>query len=306
MKKMILTKDLTRRFDGTVAVDRLNLEIAEGEIFGLLGPNGAGKTTTVRLLSCLIAPTSGEAIINGYKVGQDDMQIRRIVGILTESPGLYERLDAYTNLEFYANLYEVENAPKQVERYLNMLGLWERRKEAVARFSKGMKQKLAIARALIHEPKVLFLDEPTAALDPEASKVVRDFIEELKGEGRIIFLCTHNLDEAQRLCDRIGVLKTQLIAVDTPENLQRQMFGRRMLIRLRQLTPEMMAAVRSLNLATALEQADNQLILSLGDPETATPIIVRRLVESGGDILQVTELKHSLEEIYLNLIKEAQ
>ncbi len=303
---MILTKDLTRRFDGTVAVDRLNLEIAEGEIFGLLGPNGAGKTTTVRLLSCLIAPTSGEAIINGYKVGQDDMQIRRIVGILTESPGLYERLDAYTNLEFYANLYEVENAPKQVERYLNMLGLWERRKEAVARFSKGMKQKLAIARALIHEPKVLFLDEPTAALDPEASKVVRDFIEELKGEGRIIFLCTHNLDEAQRLCDRIGVLKTQLIAVDTPENLQRQMFGRRMLIRLRQLTPEMMAAVRSLNLATALEQADNQLILSLGDPETATPIIVRRLVESGGDILQVTELKHSLEEIYLNLIKEAQ
>jgi ABC-2 type transport system ATP-binding protein len=300
---MIITKDLTRRFNGNVAVDRLNLEVAEGEIFGLLGPNGAGKTTTER--TCLIAPTSGEATINGYRVGTDDKTIRGIVGVLTESPGLYERLDAYTNLEFYADLYDVENPAKQVEKYLNMLDLWERRKEPVAGFSKGMKQKLAIARALIHEPKVLFLDEPTSALDPQAAKVVRDFVEELKHQGRTIFLCTHNLDEAKRLCDRIAVVKTRLVALDTAENLEHSMFGRRTQIRLRQVTPAMAEAIRQIEGVQRVEQANGQLTVALADPEAVNPLIVRALVGLGADIIQVSEQEHSLEEVYLNLIKEA-
>lgn len=302
---MIQIRELTRTFGKNVAVDHLTLEVAEGEIFGLLGPNGAGKTTTVRMLTCLIAPTSGEASIAGLRVGRDDMEIRRHVGILTESPGLYDKLSAYDNLDFYARLYGVADPAAQVEKYLTMLGLWDRRNEAAVTFSKGMKQKLAIARALIHEPKVLFLDEPTSALDPEAAKIVRDFIEELKGEGRTIFLCTHNLDEAQRLCDRIGVLKTRLIAVDTPANLERRLFGRRLLVRLRQVTPEMINAVRALDQVTEVEETDGRLTISAPDPEAVTPLVVRRLVQLGADVLQVNELEHGLEETYLSLMKEA-
>ena len=208
---MIRTEALTKQFPGSqkgtaiMAVDGLTLEIKEGEAFGFLGPNGAGKTTTVRMLTCLIGPTSGRATVNGLEVGRDDTAIREQVGILTESPGMYDRLSAEKNLTIFAKLYGVKDIQGQVQKYLRLLGLWERRADEVGSFSKGMRQKLAIARALLHEPKVLFLDEPTSGLDPEAAKLVRDFIAELKTEGRTIFLCTHNLDEADRLCERIGI-----------------------------------------------------------------------------------------------------
>ena len=205
---MIKTENLTKQFKTTLAVDQLTLEVKEGEVFGFLGPNGAGKTTTVRMLTSLIVPTSGTAVVNGCVLGKDDTQIRRTVGILTETPGMYDNLSAEYNLRIFAGLYEVKDVPGQVEKYLRMLGLWERRFDEVGTFSKGMKQKLAIARALLHEPRMLFLDEPTTGLDPEAAHLVRDFIDELRKEGRTIFLCTHNLDEADRLCDRIGVFKT--------------------------------------------------------------------------------------------------
>src|SRR3972149_3721036 len=156
---MIETHDLTRRFDANLAVDRLTLDVRDGEIFGFLGPNGAGKTTTLRMLSALIAPTSGTARVAGYALGEQDQDIRRRGGILTEAPGLYDRLSAAYNLEFFAGLYEVDDIHGQVERYLRLLGLWERRHEAAGTFSKGMRQKLAIARALLHEPELLFLDE---------------------------------------------------------------------------------------------------------------------------------------------------
>ena len=302
---MIETHGLSKRFNGLLAVDSLNMHVDEGEVFGFLGPNGAGKTTTVRMLACLIAPSAGEAIVNGLRVGQDNTAIRRCVGVLTESPGLYETLSAYQNLAFYADLYEVENSKKQVEKYLRMLDLWERRNEAVAGFSKGMKQKLAIARALIHEPTVLFLDEPTAALDPEASKIVRDFIVELKSEKRTIFMCTHNLDEAERLCDRIAVLKTHLIAVDTPENLRRQLFGRKTVIHLKTVEQHMIAAVRELDFVQSVQQADHALLVTLSDPEEQNPIIVQKLVQMGAQVQFVNELKHSLEDVYLTLVKEA-
>ena len=302
---MIVTKDLTKRFDETLAVDRLNLEIAEGEIFGILGPNGAGKTTTVRMLSCLIAPSEGEAHVGGHSVAENPTQIRRMVGLLTESPGMYEKLDAFTNLAFFANLYEVADVESQVERYLRQLGLWGRHTEPVAQFSKGMKQRLAIARALIHEPKVLFLDEPTAGLDPQAAKSVRDEIQELKGQGRTILLCTHNLAEAEQLCDRIAVLRSRLVALDTPENLRRGLSGRRTAVRLREVGPDVAQSIQDLDFVSGVTQEGNRLLITLQDPDEQNPIIVRRLVELGADVQQVAEQAHTLEETYLSLIEEA-
>ncbi len=304
MTVMIETQDLTRQFNGKLAVDRLTVEVRQGEVFGFLGPNGAGKTTTVRMLACLIRPTSGAARINGYEVGRDNQQIRRICGILTETPGLYEKLSAQANLLYFARLYDVEDPDAQVRKYLQMLGLWDRRDEPVGTFSKGMRQKVAIARALVHEPRLLFLDEPTAALDPEAAKTVRDFIEELKGEKRTIFLCTHNLDEAERLCDRIGVIRQRLIALDTPDGLRRSLFGRQTEVQLAEVTPPMVEAVRSLDFVSHVKQDNNRLLISLADPEAQNPIIVERLVSAGAKVQYVSEVKHSLEDVYLTLVRE--
>lgn len=301
---MIETVGLTKHFDGRVAVDGLVLTVKPGEIFAFLGPNGAGKTTTVRMLACLIAPTRGEAHVAGYRVGVDNDSIRAQIGILTESPGLYEKLSAYQNLDYFARLYGLsgEERDQALKRYLGMLGLWERRDETVAGFSKGMKQKLAIARALLHEPKIVFLDEPTSALDPEAAKVVRDFIAELKSEGRTIFLCTHNLDEADRLADRIGVMKQRLIQVDTPENLRRRMYGRHIVIRMRSVSDAHVEAVKRLAFARGVERNSDLLQIALDDPDAMTPAVVRALVQAGGEIQAVSEEKHSLEEVYLNLV----
>jgi ABC-2 type transport system ATP-binding protein len=302
---MIQTQNLSKMFNTTLAVDDLNLQVEEGEVFGFLGPNGAGKTTTVRMLTSLIGPTSGTAIVNGYHVGQQDTEIRRTVGILTETPGMYDNLSAEFNLEIYANLYEVEDPKGQVEKYLSMLGLWERRKDEAGTFSKGMKQKLAIARALLHEPRILFLDEPTAALDPEASKLVHDFITELRKEGRTIFLCTHNLDEADRLCDRVGVFKTHLLVVDTPANLRSQLFGRRVVFHLANSNETMASVVQAMSFVREAKVVDNKLLVNLDDPETHNPEIVRALVGAGADIQFVGELRHSLEDVYLQLVKNA-
>jgi len=300
---MIKMENLTKQFDGQLAVDRLSLEIAEGEVFAFLGPNGAGKTTTVRMLTSLITPTSGSAVVLNYKVGEDDQEIRRNVGILTETPGMYDRLSAYRNLYIYARLYEVPDPDKQVAKYLRWLGLWERRNDPVGTFSKGMRQKLAIARALIHEPKVLFLDEPTSGLDPESAKLVRDFVNELKGQGRTIFMCTHNLDEADRLCDRIAVFDTQLRVVDTPNGLRRQLYGRQVVIHLVQVREQEAALIRSMEFIEKVEVVKNKLVVTLSDPEIYNPQIIRRLVEAGAEIQFVGEVKHSLEDIYLQLVK---
>jgi ABC-2 type transport system ATP-binding protein len=302
---MIRTENLTKRFNSTMAVDELNLEVNEGEVFGFLGPNGAGKTTTVRMLTSLIAPTSGRAVVNGFSLGEQDTEIRRTVGILTETPGMYDNLSAEFNLEIYANLYEVKDIKGQVEKYLRMLGLWERRQDEAGTFSKGMKQKLAIARALLHEPRILFLDEPTAALDPEASHLVREFIEELSKEGRTIFLCTHNLDEADRLCDRIAVFKTRLLVLDTPANLRSQLFGRRVVFHLAKADEKLALTVGGLPFVREAKMVENKLLVNLDDPEAHNPEIIRVLVGAGADIQFVGELRHSLEDVYLQLVKNA-
>ncbi len=302
---MITTRGLTKAYDGKVAVQALTMEIRPGEIFGLLGPNGAGKTTTVRMLAALIAPTAGEAFIGGYRLGEQDAAIRRLVGIVTETPGLYERLSARENLQIYARLYGVPHVARQVEKYLRLLDLWDHRDEPVGTFSKGMKQKLALARALVHEPKILLLDEPTSGLDPQMTRIVREFIAGLREQGRTILLCTHNLDEAERLCDRILVLKTRPLALDTPEALRRRLFGRRVIVTLQEVTERVLECVRALDFVRDIQQTDRQLILSLADPERENPLLVRALVEAGASVQFLTEEEHSLEEIYLRLLEEA-
>jgi ABC-2 type transport system ATP-binding protein len=305
---MIRTDGLSKSFAGdkrigqVLAVDNLSLDIQQGEVFGFLGPNGAGKTTTVRMLSALIGPTAGRAWVNNLEVGKQDTAIRGSIGLLTEQPGLYDRLSAEKNLTIYARLYGVRDVPGQVEKYLRLLGLWERRHDPAGSFSKGMKQKLAIARAILHEPATLFLDEPTAGLDPEAAKLVREFVEELKTAGRTIFLCTHNLDEADRLCDRVGVFKQRLIKVDSPGRLRDSLFGRTVEFRLKRVEPALADRVRDFAFVKNVEVEDGRLILALDDPETANPIIVKALVEAGAEVQFVGEVRHSLEDVYLSLI----
>lgn len=306
---MIDLQNLTRKFGNLTAVDNVTLHVEEGEVFGFLGPNGAGKTTTVRMLCCLIGKTSGEARIGNYTIDTEAncLKIRQMVGFLPENVGLYDSLSAYQNLDFYGQLYEVpENKRREnIERLLTLLGIWERKEDAVGTFSKGTKQKIAIARALIHDPQVLFLDEPTANLDPEASKTVRDFILELKKEKRTIFLNTHNLDEAERLCDRIAILKTKLIAVDSPKNLERSLYNRKTIVHLQSVTSSIKAAVEKLGSIKTVRVSDNKLILDIDDPEKDNPEVVNAIVGAGGSIQYVTELRSTLEDVYLKLIREA-
>lgn len=306
---MIDTENLTRKFGNLTAVENVTLHVEEGEVFGFLGPNGAGKTTTMRMLCCLIGKTSGQASIGNFSVDKaaDCLKIRKIVGFLPENVGLYDSLSAYRNLDFYGKLYEVPDTKRQenIERLLRLLGIWERREDAVGTFSKGTKQKIAIARALIHEPQVLFLDEPTANLDPEAARTVRDFILELKRERRTIFLNTHNLDEAERLCDRIAILKTKLIAVDSPKNLERSLYNRKTIVHLESISDTVLAAVKGLGAIKNVRVSDNKLILDIEHPEKDNPDVVRAIVKAGGNIQYVTELRSTLEDVYLKLIRGA-
>ena len=227
MTNMLEVKNLTKKFGEMTAVDSLTFQVAEGEVFGLLGPNGAGKTTTIRMLCCLISKTSGDAQIAGYSIGNDidSLEIRRMIGLVPDNIGLYEELSAFENLDYFGKLYECpeKQRKEKIEYFLKMMELWDKRDQPISDFSKGMKQKVAISRALIHDPKLLFFDEPTANLDPESAKVVREFILKLKTEGKTIFINTHNLDEAQRICDRIGILKTRLLAVNTPDQMEKNL-----------------------------------------------------------------------------------
>ncbi len=302
---MILrTAGLTKRFETITAVDRLDLEVRAGEVFGFLGPNGAGKTTTLRLLCALLAPTAGTAEINGYRLGQDDTKIRASVGILTEHPGLYERLSAEENLDFYARLHGLpaDVRRSRVESLLGLLGLRERARSPVATYSRGMKQKVAIARAILHEPRILFLDEPTTGLDPDAAKTVRDLIVALRAQGRTVFLCTHNLDEADRLCDRIAIFRQRALRVDTPAKLRRELYGAWTEIRARRVRAEDLARVRAIAGVRAATLDDGVLRVDVDDPERTNPAVVRALVEGGAEVAFVTEGRPSLEDVYLKIV----
>ena len=305
MKAVLRTEKLTKRFGDLVAVNAIDLEVGEGEVFGFLGPNGAGKTTTLRLLCALIAPTSGTAEVAGYRLGHDDLKIRASVGILTEQPGLYERQSAWENLVFFATLYGLSpaEARSQAERYLRLMSLWERRAEAVATFSRGMKQKMAIARAALHEPRVLFLDEPTTGLDPDAAKTVREFIVQLRGEGRTVFLCTHNLDEADRLCDRIAFFRHTIIRIAAPDELRAELYGRSTEIRLLPSPrAEDLARVKAVPGVRDAAFENGSIIVTTADPLRTNPLMIRALVDGGAQIAYVTERRPHLEDVYLRIV----
>jgi ABC-2 type transport system ATP-binding protein len=302
----IETHQLTRAFGQRLAVDQLTLSIPVGTVFGFLGPNGAGKTTTVRMLAALIAPSGGSALVNQQPLGSANQAIRHSVGILTETPGLYERLTAAENLLFFGRLYglDLERAKAQTDRYLHMLGLWERRDDKVGGFSKGMRQKIAIARALLHEPAIVFLDEPTAGLDPAASRMVRDFVKELRAEGRTIFLTTHNLPEADELCDLIGIFRTRLLRLDTPARLRADVFGRATRVRLTGAAADWMAAAQALPFVRAVAANDSALAITLDDPDAQNPVLIQALVAAGAPIRYVEPIEHSLEDVYLELVQD--
>jgi ABC-2 type transport system ATP-binding protein len=303
---MIETENLTKKFGDMTAVDSVTLHVDEGEVFGFLGPNGAGKTTTVRMLCCLISKTSGVARIGEYEVGNnaDSLKIRKMIGFVPDNVGLYESLSAYDNLDFYGKLYDCNETQRKenIERFLKMLGLWEKRDVSAGTFSKGMKQKLAIARSLIHDPKVLFMDEPTANLDPESSKTVRDFILKLKKEKKTIFLNTHNLDEAQKICDRIAILNTKLMALGTPQELERSVSGRKTVIQLEQTSDLIMTALKKVT-ARNIAVDGNKLTIDVVDPEKENVAIVDAIVRAGGHVQSVIVVGSTLEDAYLNLVR---
>ena len=303
---MIETEGLTRKFGDLTAVDNVTLRVDQGEVFGFLGPNGAGKTTTVRMLCCLISKTSGTARIADYDVGSDaDSKIRKLIGLVPDNVWLYENISAYKNLDFFGKLYDRTEAQRREsnERFLRMLGLWEKRDAPAGTFSKGMKQKLAVARALIHDPEVLFLDEPTANLDPESAKTVRDFLLELKEQKKTIFLNTHNLDEAQRICDRIAILNTKLMAVGTPEELESRGKGKKTVIQLVRISDAILNAVQRVS-AGNVATSDSRLTIDVKNPEKENPAILRAIFEAGGDVQTATVEGSTLEEAYLQLVRK--
>ena len=301
---MIETENLARKFGELTAVDNLTFNVKEGEIFGFLGPNGAGKTTTIRMLCCLISKTSGTARVGGYEVGKgaDSLKIRKLIGLVPDNVGLYESLSAYDNLDYYGRFYDCPEAERKesIPRFLKMLGLWEKKDDAAGTFSKGMKQKLAIARALVHDPKILFMDEPTANLDPEASIAVRDIILDLKKQKKTIFLNTHNLDEAQRICDRIGILNTRLRAIGTPEELERLVGGRKTVVRVEEASEAVLAAVRKLDASVE----GNKIIIGVTNPDKENPTILDAIFRAGGRIQSVNIVGSTLEDAYLELVRE--
>ncbi len=303
---MIKVENLTKTFGDVIAVDHVSFSIAEGEIFAFLGPNGSGKTTTLRMLSTLISPSSGKIEIDGKDLSKNGSYIRSIIGFLTESPGMYEKISAYENLRFYSSFFDIDDRKKKdnIEEFLKMFDLWNRKDDLVATFSKGMKQKLAIARALIHEPKILFLDEPTSGLDPESAHMVRNFIEDLKRSNTTVFLCTHNLEEASSLSSKVCIIKSKIIKVATLDELQNRNDLRKFEISISEDASQFEEVIKGFEDIAQYEVEGPFIRISLKNFKKNNPIIIRELVKRNADILYFNEIKESLEEIYLNLIKE--
>ena len=305
---MVTATALSRSFHGHAAVEDLSFAVPEGKLFVLLGPNGAGKTTTVRMLLGLIAPTSGSARIAGFDLGAGapaNDRIRAACGLLTETPGFYDRMSAWENLHFFSRLYRIPESGRvaHLENMLRSMDLFDRRHDLVGTFSKGMKQKLAIIRAIFHDPKVIFFDEPTSGLDPEASLMVREMIARLKTEGRTIIVCTHNLDEAERLADLVGILKGRLLLFDSLANLHRTGDTGDVEVELAQPLPHI-AAVASAE--ARLQSTSGSRYLFSGAKRERVPALVRALVAAGAEVVAVRPQPRDLQAVYLDCIKRAE
>ncbi|GIV62776.1 MAG: multidrug ABC transporter ATP-binding protein [Bellilinea sp.] len=307
MNHAIQTNQLTRDFGSLRAVDHLTLEVPAGQIFGLLGPNGAGKTTTIRLLLGLLPPTSGQVRVLGMDPLQQGEAVRSRCGALLEHAGLYERLSAEDNLDVYARIWRMDAASrkKRIQELLEGLGLWERRKETVAEWSRGMKQKLAIARVLLHRPQLVFLDEPTAGLDvPTAAALREDLLRMAAQEGTTIFLTTHNLNEAEKLCAQVAVIRSgQLLAVGSPQELRLRAGQPRLQIIAHGINEQMLAVLRNQPTVSAVKPCNGFLEIALKETAGASEL-VKLLVEQGAEIEEVRKDSASLEEAFLSLLEE--
>ena len=299
---------LSKRFGDRIAFDNISFEIGSGEVFGFLGPNGAGKTTTVRTLSTLIGPSAGSATVAGIPLTPaNGVAIRRRIAVMPEAPGLYLRLSVADNLQCFADLYEVSQPAARIENALEAVNLTERSKDLCGTLSKGLRQRVALARALLSDPRVLFLDEPTSGLDPVAARDVHELIIGLGRGGTTIFLTTHRLEEAERLCDRVAILNTTLRTIGRPEELRERLFARTLAVRtLAPLSDP--ASVFSGLPAVESWHCDGaaSYIISVTDPDAAAPAVARALVAARADIRSIGEARHSLEDVYLELIDEAE
>ena len=300
---MIAARHLSRIFGDRSAVEDVTFDVKAGEIFGLLGPNGAGKTTTLRMIAGLIAPTSGEASVAGVPLTSRTIdRVRQHVGFLTEAPGLWERLSVRTNLLTYARLHQVKDPAATVTSALERFGLADRAESMAVELSKGLKQRVALARTLLHDPPVVLLDEPTSGLDPQSARLVRDMVLDLRKRGHAVIISTHNLDEAERVADRVGVLRRRFLAVATPGELRHRLFGSRVRITIAGDAAAFVGVVASAGAKDVAVAAGNMLTFALEDIEAGTPAIVRALVLAGAPILSVRADDRPLEEVYLALV----
>ena len=301
---MLTASHLTRTFGNRIAVEDLSFGLERGEIFALLGPNGAGKTTTLRMLAGLIGPTSGSIRVDGEEMSRDTApRLRTRIGFLTEAPGLWDRLTVRQNLTVYARLYGLPQPERTVDEALELFGVRDRAGDQAAQLSKGLKQRVALARTLLHKPDIVLLDEPTAGLDPESARDVRELVLRLRGEHRAVLMSTHNLDEVERVADRVAVMRSHLVALDTPAALRSRLFGTRLLVVIGQPAGPFVASVSGPGIADARAQGST-LSIGVDDAAARAPEIVRRLVAAGADIQSVMPDEPTLEQVYLRLVEE--
>ncbi len=300
---VVLAEHLTKRFGDRVAVDDVSFSVARGEVFGFLGPNGAGKTTTVRMLAAVIAPTSGSGRVAGVALEPaNGLEIRQRVAVMPESPGLYGRLTVAENLEFFAGLYGLRDGGARIRQALDAVSLGARANDACGSLSKGLRQRVALARTLLADPAVVFLDEPTSGLDPVATREVHELIDGLRDRGVTVFLTTHRLEEAERLCDRVAILDTTLRTIGRPDELRDRLFAKSLVIR----TAEPVKDPANVFTVRGVEawRADGacRYVLTVNDALAAAPEVARSVVAAGADLLSLTETQHSLEDVYLELV----
>ncbi len=306
---VIRTVALTKVFDGrggqVRAVEALDLEVHKGEVFGLLGPNGAGKTTTVGMLTTRVIPTSGEAWVGGIDVVAHPATAKRVIGVVPQTNTLDRSLDVAENLYFHGLYFgmNARDSHRRTAQLLEQFRLADRAKAGADELSGGMAQRLMVARAIMHEPDVLFLDEPTSGLDPVAARDVYELIGQLRGRGVTIFLTTHRLEEAERLCDRVAILNTTLRTIGRPDELRDQLFAKTLTVRTAAPLPDAGHVFVGLPGVDGWRQDDGQYVLTVTDPSVAAPGVTRALVAANADVLSISESRHSLEDVYLELVE---
>jgi ABC-2 type transport system ATP-binding protein len=303
----IVVRGLTKRFGPRVAFEGLTFEVGAGEVFGFLGPNGAGKTTTVRVLGSLLRPTAGTAEVAGVSLDADHgSELRSRIAVMTENPGLYLKLTVHENLEYFAGLFGIPRplVDARIRACLEAVDIGQREHELAGQLSKGLRQRVSLARTLLSEPKVLFLDEPTSGLDPVATREVRDLIESLRQHGVTVFLTTHRLEEAERLCDRVAILNTTLRIVGRPQELRDRVFSSALRVRTARPVKDSAALFGSVPGVSGWREEDGSYVVSVVDPEAVAPAVARALVGAGVDVVELGQVRRSLEDVYLELVRD--